>query len=166
MPAQFENQAQTLAAEQQQAIAKLQLSESRRHLAGMRRRERLRRKARSYIGRWWASPAFFILAVWATATHVEFPNILVAAAILAILCALIQLHAIGINQRLDALPELLSPPPSSEVQLMQSQTAVAGTESQRDSGSNWDSAGKSRSDSDDGSRGLQPTDQQSEKRVA
>ena len=107
MPAMPEQPAQSLSAEQQPAIAELELSESRRHLAELLRRARLRRKVRSYLGRRWASPVFFILAVWATSTEVKFPYILVAVSILAILCALVQFHATGINQRLDALAELL-----------------------------------------------------------
>lgn len=107
MPAVPERPAQPLPTEQHEAVTKLQLSESRRHLAEFRKRQRLHRKARSYLGRLWASPVFFILAMWATSTHVEFPAILVVASILAILCALVQLHATGINRRVDALAELL-----------------------------------------------------------
>ena len=89
-----------LTAEQQQTLAEVEL-------ARLRSRERLRRRARTYRGRRWVSLPFFVFAAWVAFRNVEFPYRLPVIAIIAITFVLLQVHVTGINQRLDALLELL-----------------------------------------------------------
>ena len=105
MATRVENGAQVLSADQQRAIAQVELTE-------FRRRERLARQARTYSGKRWLSPVAFILAVAVTGKNIQFPYQVVAFSILALLFAVIHVHIAGINRRLDAVLELL--PTSSD----------------------------------------------------
>jgi hypothetical protein len=89
-----------LTAEQQQTIAEVEL-------ARLRGRERLRRRARSYRGRRWVSLVFFAVAALVAFINVEFPYRIAAISILTIVFVLLQVHVTGINQRMDALLELM-----------------------------------------------------------
>ena len=94
------HQVQNLTPEQQHVLAEVEL-------ARLRRRERLLRQARTYRGRRWLSLVFFIFAVWLAFVSVDFPYMVVAISILAVVFVLLHLHTAGINQRLDALMDLL-----------------------------------------------------------
>ena len=91
-----ENPLPTLAPEQQQAIAEIELRE-------FRRRERHLRHARSYPGKRWVTFAFLIPALWVAGKSVEFPYHVVACALIVLNFTLLHVHIHGINRRLDAL---------------------------------------------------------------
>ena len=89
-----------LTPEVQQTLAKVEL-------ARFRRQVRLLRRARSYPGRRWLTFVCLGFSLWVTFANVEFPYGIPVLAILAFSFGLVHVHSHGVNQRLDALLELL-----------------------------------------------------------
>ena len=87
--------------EVQQTLAKVEL-------ARLRRQVRLLRRARTYPGRCWITFVWLCVSLWVTLANFDFPYTLVAMAILAFSFGLAHVHAQGVNQRLDALLDLLA----------------------------------------------------------
>ena len=100
MPTLLQNKVQELTADQQHAIAEVEL-------ARFRRRERLLRESRNYPARRWLSLVFFVLALCIAGKSIELPYQGVAFSLLAVVFALIHLHVAGVNRRVDALLALL-----------------------------------------------------------
>jgi len=97
------NDIQKLTADEQHAIAEVELAKLRSH-------ERLLRRARTYRGRQWISITFMgvaLLALCRTGSMAQFPYYGMAFLLLATVVALIEVHAHGVNQRLDAVMKLL-----------------------------------------------------------
>jgi hypothetical protein len=91
-----QNEPPTLTAEQQLAVAEIQLGE-------IRRMERLLRNARTYPGKHWVTFAFLILALWVAGKNVPWPYHVVAFSLIMLNFTLLHVHIHGINRRLDAL---------------------------------------------------------------
>ena len=96
MSTSSDTELRTLPADQQQAIAKIELHE-------FRRRERLIAKAQSYSGKRWVTPVFLLLGLCVGARNVESPYVVLFFALILLNFTLLHAHVHGLNQRLDAL---------------------------------------------------------------